>query len=81
MRRLLLLVYAQTDNKISAFLVDRIVRVFQPQRHRQIGDARFGDVELIFEDCRVPDANILEAGEGVIHMMRNLEIERLTSRR
>ena len=32
-----------------------------------------------FEDCRVPAANLLgEEGGGITHMMRNLEIERLT---
>jgi isovaleryl-CoA dehydrogenase len=35
--------------------------------------------ELVFEDCRVPAANRLgREGESKIHMMRNLEIERLT---
>ncbi len=35
--------------------------------------------ELIFEDCEVPLENILgEERRGTVHMMRNLEIERLT---
>jgi isovaleryl-CoA dehydrogenase len=35
--------------------------------------------ELVFEDCAVPVANRLgEEGESTIHMMRNLEIERVT---
>jgi isovaleryl-CoA dehydrogenase len=35
--------------------------------------------ELIFEDCRVPATNLLGVeGDGLTHMMRNLEIERLT---
>jgi isovaleryl-CoA dehydrogenase len=35
--------------------------------------------ELIFEDCRVPAENMLgDEGTGLTHMMRNLEIERLT---
>ena len=35
--------------------------------------------ELIFEGCEVPASNLLgEEGSGLIHMMRNLEIERLT---
>lgn len=35
--------------------------------------------ELVFDDCRVPLANrIGEEGESTQHMMRNLEIERLT---
>ncbi len=34
--------------------------------------------ELFFEDARVPVANRLgEEGSGVLHMMRNLELERL----
>jgi isovaleryl-CoA dehydrogenase len=34
--------------------------------------------DLVFEDCRVPRANLLgDEGQGVTHMMRNLEIERL----
>ena len=35
--------------------------------------------ELVFQDCEVPDTNRLgEEGQGLAHMMRNLEIERLT---
>ena len=35
--------------------------------------------ELIFDDCEVPAANLLGGeGLGLHHMMRNLEIERLT---
>ena len=35
--------------------------------------------ELFFEGVRVPKENLLGAeGDGVIHMMRNLELERLT---
>jgi isovaleryl-CoA dehydrogenase len=35
--------------------------------------------ELIFENCEVPAENLLGGeGKGITHMMRNLEIERLT---
>ncbi|MFW6067074.1 MAG: acyl-CoA dehydrogenase family protein [Myxococcota bacterium] len=35
--------------------------------------------ELVFEDCEVPEANRVGAeGAATMHMMRNLEIERLT---
>jgi len=35
--------------------------------------------ELFFTDCEVPENNLVgEAGGGLTHMMRNLEIERLT---
>ena len=34
--------------------------------------------ELVFEDCIVPAANLVgNIGESLIHMMRNLELERL----
>jgi isovaleryl-CoA dehydrogenase len=35
--------------------------------------------EVMFDDCRIPATNLLgEEGGGLTHMMRNLEIERLT---
>ena len=35
--------------------------------------------ELVFEDCIVPAANLVGApGESLLHMMANLEVERLT---
>jgi len=35
--------------------------------------------ELVYDDCRVPaDALVGSPGESIIHMMRNLELERLT---
>ncbi|MEZ4394598.1 MAG: acyl-CoA dehydrogenase family protein [Polyangiales bacterium] len=38
--------------------------------------------ELVFEDCEVPAENrVGEEGDATIHMMRNLEIERMASRR
>ena len=34
--------------------------------------------ELVFEDCIVPASNLVgEVGDSMIHMMRNLEIERV----
>jgi isovaleryl-CoA dehydrogenase len=35
--------------------------------------------ELVFENCEVPAANLVgHEGDSMIHMMRNLEIERIT---
>ena len=35
--------------------------------------------ELVFDDCLVPAANLVgNAGESLLHMMSNLELERLT---
>ena len=34
--------------------------------------------ELVFDDCVVPPENIVGSpGESMIHMMRNLELERI----
>ena len=38
-----------------------------------------GTAELVFEDCRVPSSDLVGSeGDAVLHMMKNLEIERLT---
>lgn len=73
------LVYAQTNGRISAFLVDRECPGFSTSNHiDKLGMRGSTMSELIFEDCRVPVANLLgDEGGGLVHMMRNLEIERL----
>lgn len=73
-------VYAKVDGKISAFIVDRECPGFSSSNHiDKLGMRGSTMAELIFEDCRVPAANLLGAeGSGLTHMMRNLEIERLT---
>jgi isovaleryl-CoA dehydrogenase len=74
------LVYAKTEGRISAFVVDRECPGFTSSNHiDKLGMRGSTMSELIFEDCRVPAANMLgEPGSGITHMMRNLEIERLT---
>jgi len=74
------LVYVQTDNRISAFIVDRDCPGFSTSEHiDKLGCRASTMSELIFDECRVPAANLLgDIGAGVGHMMRNLEIERLT---
>lgn len=74
------LVYAKTDGKISAFLVDRSMDGFTSSpKIDKVGMRASTMCELFFHDCRVPVKNRLgEEGQGVKHMMRNLEIERLT---
>ena len=73
------LVYAKVDGKITAFVVDRDCPGFSTSNHiDKLGMRGSTMSELIFEDCRVPRANLLgEVGGGLTHMMRNLEIERL----
>ena len=73
-------VYAKVDGRISAFVVDRECAGFSTSNHiDKLGMRGSTMSELIFEDCRVPASNLLGGeGTGVTHMMRNLEIERLT---
>ncbi len=74
------LVYAKTGDKLSAFLVDRDCPGFTSSPHiPKMGMRASSMSELILDECRVPGANLLgEEGGGMTHMMRNLEIERLT---
>jgi isovaleryl-CoA dehydrogenase len=75
------IVYAKTDVDISTFVVEKGMPGFSlGQRIKdKTGMRSSPTAELVFEDCRVPAANRLgREGESKIHMMRNLEIERLT---
>lgn len=75
----LFLVYAKVDGKITAFVVERGMAGFSTgKKIAKMGMHGSPMAELHFEDCAVPATNLLgEEGGGVIHMMRNLEIERL----
>ena len=75
------LVYARTENGISSFLVEKGFPGFSlgQRLHGKAGMRASMTAELVFEDCVVPVENRLgEEGESTIHMMRNLEIERVT---
>jgi isovaleryl-CoA dehydrogenase len=74
------IVYAKVDGRITAFVVDRDCPGFSSSNHiDKLGMRGSTMAELSFDDCRVPGANLLgEVGGGIVHMMRNLEIERLT---
>ncbi|MCB9704024.1 MAG: acyl-CoA dehydrogenase family protein [Myxococcales bacterium] len=74
------LVYVKVEGRISAFIVDRDCPGFSTSNHiDKLGMRGSTMAELIFEECVVPAQNLLgEEGSGLTHMMRNLEIERLT---
>ena len=79
------LVYARTSSEksrqISSFLVEKGMVGFRlgQKIHDKLGMRASATAELVFDDCRVPVANrIGDEGESTRHMMRNLEIERLT---
>ena len=75
------LVYARTEKGISSFIVENGFSGFSlgQKLHGKTGMRASMTAELVFEDCVVPVKNRLgEEGESTIHMMRNLEIERVT---
>ena len=77
----LFLVYAKTKGRISTFVVEKGTPGFALGQKitDKAGMRSSPTAELVFDDCKVPRANRLgEEGDSLIHMMRNLEIERLT---
>jgi isovaleryl-CoA dehydrogenase len=76
------LVYARTNERqISTLVVERDTPGFAlGQRLKEkLGMRASMTAELVFDSCRVPADNLLgKEGESLLHMMRNLELERLT---
>jgi len=75
------LVYAKTNGRISTFLVEKGFPGFSlgQRLHDKLGVRASMTAELVFDNCIVPVANLVgEEGDSMKHMMRNLEIERLT---
>ena len=79
------LVYARVEGSpkhaLSMFIVEKGMKGFSlGQRIKdKLGMRASGTAELVFEDCFVPSENLVgQIGEATLHMMRNLELERLT---
>jgi isovaleryl-CoA dehydrogenase len=74
------LVYAKVNGRITSFLVDRECPGFSTSEHMEKMGMRGSSMsELVLDECRIPAANLIGVeGGGLTHMMRNLEIERLT---
>ncbi|MEE8394935.1 MAG: acyl-CoA dehydrogenase family protein [bacterium] len=75
------LVYAKVDGKMSTFVVEKGMEGFSlGQRIKDKAGMRSSPTaELVFDNCKVPVSNRLgEEGDSLIHLMRNLEVERLT---
>lgn len=80
------LVYAKTGEKngralISTFLVEKTAPGFSVGQkiHDKLGMRGSNTAELVFENCRIPASALVgHEGDSMLHMMRNLEIERLT---
>ena len=80
-----LIVYAKTDTNagskgITAFLVEKEFEGFSTaQKLDKLGMRGSNTCELVFEDCLVPEENILgELGRGVNVLMSGLDYERVT---
>ena len=78
-----LVVYAKTDmdagsKGITAFLVEKDFAGFSPgQKIDKLGMRGSPTAELVFEDCHVPEGNVLgEIGRGVQVLMSGLDYER-----
>ena len=79
------IVYAVTEarddghNRISAFLVERDMPGFSSaQKLDKLGMRGSDTGEIVLENCRVPDANLIaEEGKGAAILMSGLDYERL----
>lgn len=80
------LVYARTDDRggrpqISTFLVEKGFKGYSVGQKilDKTGMRASNTAELVFDQCEVPVSHRVGAeGESMLHMMRNLELERLT---
>lgn len=76
------IVYAKTEgDALSAFLVEKGMEGFRLGQKwvDKLGMRASFTAELVFSGVEVPARNVMGGiGEGTRHMMRNLEIERLT---
>ncbi|QGX41607.1 isovaleryl-CoA dehydrogenase [Permianibacter aggregans] len=78
-----LVVYAKTDGNagpkgITAFIIEKGMKGFSTaQKLDKLGMRGSNTCELVFEDCEVPEANILgKLNEGVRVLMSGLDYER-----
>jgi isovaleryl-CoA dehydrogenase len=78
-----LVVYAKTDpaagsRGVTAFLIEKDMRGFSThQKLDKLGMRGSDTCELVFEDCEVPEENVLgEVGRGVKVLMSGLDYER-----
>lgn len=80
-----LLLYARTDagdkKSVSTFIVEAGTPGFTvgQKLNGKLGMRASNTAELCFDDCKVPvSALVGKKGDSLIHMMRNLELERVT---
>jgi isovaleryl-CoA dehydrogenase len=72
---------SDTKPKLSTFIIEKDFKGFSVgQKIRdKLGMRASNTAELCFDDCVVPSANLVgKEGDSISHMMRNLELERVT---
>ena len=78
----LVLLYAQSNKKeISTFIIEKDFEGFSVGQKIQdkMGMRGSNTAELVFDNCKIPEQNLIgKEGDSITHMMRNLEVERLT---
>ncbi|MFC1851780.1 acyl-CoA dehydrogenase family protein [candidate division CSSED10-310 bacterium] len=79
----LFIIYAKPDRDkrdITTLIVEKSFPGFSVgQKEIKMGMKASSTSCLVFEDCEVPVENLMgEEGKGMVHMMRNLEIERVS---
>ncbi len=74
-----LVVYAKTDDKMSAFIIESQFEGFSTaQKLDKLGMRGSNTCELVFKDCFVPEENLLGTlGKGVNVLMSGLDYERV----
>ena len=76
------LLYTQSSKKeISTFLIEKgFEGYYVGQKIKdKTGMRTSNTAELVFNECKIPKANLIgKEGDSLTHMMRNLEIERLS---
>ena len=71
---------SKTGDKISSFVVERGFKGFYVGQkiEDKLGMRASNTAELVFDNCEVPASHLIgKEGDSLIHMMRNLEVERL----
>jgi isovaleryl-CoA dehydrogenase len=79
-------VYARTGEakgrpQVSTFMVEKGMKGYSVGQKikDKTGMRASNTAELVFENCEVPAGNLVgHEGDSMVHMMRNLELERLT---
>ena len=75
------LVYAKVNDRISTFIVEKGFKGFSVGQkiEDKLGMRASNTAELVFDNCEVPETHLVgKEGDSIVHMMRNLEAERLT---